>query len=299
VEANVFDKAVQLVTRHSRSNEATKTIKQSKLFYHRQTVINQLLSGTAVDGKASIIKADQDDFWRMLTEGFFVPYQQAAMIIDDHMILALGDPSPKSQGPTVKRSMVLAFWDEGTFYTLTGVLTKIGYSADRTDFSIEVDLRELFGGIIGGKQILIHDRTELKRSLIGQSGFEKEIMMNIVGGLQATAITNLPSHFIVEETREWISRPSGIVLPHEKTPRYTILTPGQILTRMKKDARETLERKGKKIEFRRAHERLLSDDRWVNLQGQWVHVRAVWNYEAEWSEADESGRNKYRIVLDR
>jgi hypothetical protein len=126
----------------------------------------------------------------------------------------------------------------------------------------------------------------------------------LIKAIHRIIITNLPNHFIVQEStvnRDGSERKQKGLLPSEKRPRLTILRPQQILKRLESKAGNQGVPEHK-VEFRRAHDRFLTAACFTNMRGQTIAVSAVWNRETEWSEEDLANtetHKRYQIILDR
>ncbi len=291
----IFDQALHAVRRHSkaRSGAYIELVERAKLFYiGRETQEEYYPEQT--DGKLRIKGSLEADFFRLLVDNFFLPFEQTGMLFNRNKIFAaFGDNGPKVRGPNAEREITIASEAKGIVTVFTGLLRKI----ERTDdLSLEVSFVLIERIRIAPEGVIVQNAEQAPWSASG-AGFNDLVGGMLIDGLRYVALTNLPNHFVVEESTTPNYLRKARLLPNEKRPRYTVLTPGQILKRLKKEPKPALDETGKRVvEFRRAHERLLSDDRYVNLKGTRVHVRAVWNHEVEWD--DEEEHKKYRILLD-
>jgi len=247
---------------------------------------------------------------RLLSEAFFLPYPHVALE-DSLSCVALFDPEEGCNGSEVNRYYLACFLDDA-------VSRKVGHSPD----SKASGYFSVFGGSFDSFLWLKPGTISLPLKVDFFASVRPDLLLNckvegrealdfvlrtncqafIVNAVRDIAMTNVPSHLIVEETDLTVGlgeRPAdeNRILRSEYRKKYKILTPGNILEEMGHALKLRVKEQGKKVVKLLRPRRLGKHQGRRTQRSQRLNVRAVWNYDPEWT--DERKAKRYRIVLDR
>jgi len=275
-----FDRLCKMIEATSAHNVASAPLMQSMA---RRAALFTLENVVLSTDLRELSDADRN----RLFELFHFPFPVVAIedpdgacIIEDSNQDALGLFNRPMRFVEIWGKGQIASFRWGTFWVVAPV---------NDNFALFVDVRGMAQN--DGGELYFFTPQEI-RAVAREAG--SQFSINLAVYVEEMRIINLPSYIIIESAPKKIRDPNSRLIPrsHERKT-YTALKPGDIHIRYTGFSGTT--HASPRTHQRRRHLRLLSSDRYVNKQGQYISVPASWVGKTEYS----SDRRIYRVLLDR